>query len=188
MKTDVLSLLVENPVVAAVRSEDQIDAAIKSSCKVVFLLFGDLCNVADSVKRLQTKGKKVIVHIDLITGLGQKEAAVDFICKTIKADGIISTRTHLVHRASEQGFFSALRVFAIDSVVEENLTREISKARPDIVEILPGILPKYIARISRIIRTPIVTGGLISDKSDILAALGAGAVAVSASREELWEL
>lgn len=188
MKKGIVDLLTDSPVIAAVRNEEQLETAICSPCKVVFLLFGEICGVVEMVNRLQKAGKKVVVHVDLITGLGQKEAAVDYLCQVAKADGIISTRAHLVHRASEQGYFSALRIFAIDSMVEGNIKREIGKAKPDVIEILPGSIPKFIARISGIVRLPIVAGGLICDKSDVLAALSAGAWAVSTSREELWEL
>ena len=188
MRKDIVELLADSPVIAAVRSEEQIEAAIRSSCKVVFLLFGDVCNVPDLVNQIQKHEKKVVVHVDLITGLGQKEAAIDYICQTANADGIISTRAHLVHRASAQGRFSALRVFAIDSMVEGNIKRELGKAKPDVVEILPGIIPKFITHLAGIVRLPIVAGGLIHDKTDVLTALGAGAWAVSTSREDLWEV
>lgn len=188
MRRDIVDLLVDSPVIAAVRNEEQMETAMHSSCKVVFLLFGDACNVVELVNRLQKHGKKVVVHVDLITGFGPKEATVDYLCQVAKADGIISTRAPLVHHASEQGCFSALRIFAIDSMVEGNIKREIGKAKPDVIEILPGVIPKFITRLSGIVRIPIVAGGLIHDKSDVLAALGAGAWAVSTSREELWEL
>ena len=44
----------------------------------------------------------------------------------------------------------------------------------------------------KIVRTytdiPLVAGGLISDKKDIIAAFDAGVDAVSTTREELWGL
>ena len=35
---------------------------------------------------------------------------------------------------------------------------------------------------------PLIAGGLLSDKADVLASLGAGALCVSASDESLWAL
>ena len=35
---------------------------------------------------------------------------------------------------------------------------------------------------------PVIAGGLISDKEDIIAALDAGATAISTTKEELWFL
>lgn len=61
--------------------------------------------------------------------------------------------------------------------------------RPDLIEFLPGIvLPKMIKRINRVSRVPIIAGGLISDKEDVMNALDAGAIAISSTNEEVWQL
>ena len=38
------------------------------------------------------------------------------------------------------------------------------------------------------VSVPVIAGGLISDKEDIIAALDAGAAAISTTKEELWFL
>ena len=43
------------------------------------------------------------------------------------------------------------------------------------VEIMPGIMPEIIERLKIEIKIPIIAGGLISDKKDIIAALSVGA-------------
>ncbi len=48
-----------------------------------------------------------------------------------RADGIISTRPHLIRRGRELGLLTVLRVFAIDSKAVGNLTREAAAAGPD---------------------------------------------------------
>ena len=60
--------------------------------------------------------------------------------------------------------------------------------RPDFIEILPGVMPKIIARICRETQIPVIAGGLISDKEDILAALSAGARAISTTNPAVWEM
>lgn len=49
-------------------------------------------------------------------------------------------------------------------------------------------MPKVIRRLAAIVRKPVIAGGLISDKEDVLNALGAGAMAVSSSNPEVWLL
>lgn len=44
------------------------------------------------VEKVKGSGKLAFVHMDLIQGLSSKEAAVDYISKFTKADGIISTK------------------------------------------------------------------------------------------------
>ena len=47
---------------------------------------------------------------------------------------------------------------------------------------------KVLRRLSRELPVPLIAGGLLSDKADVLASLGAGALCVSASDESLWAL
>lgn len=57
---------------------------------------------------------------------------------------------------------------------------------PDFVEILPGILPRTITEISTQTPVPIIAGGLLRDKADVIAAMRAGAAAVSTLAPSLW--
>ncbi len=174
------------PVIAAVKNEAQLENALRSECEVVFLLFGDLLNVTELTERVREAGKFPVVHLDLVNGLSPRDIAVDFIAKTTRAGGIISTRPALVRRAKELGLFTVLRVFVIDSMALENLARDRLNVEPDVLEILPGVMPEILRRICRSVPTPVVAGGLLSQKKDVLAALDAGAVAVSTTDETLW--
>ena len=178
--------LAECPVIAAVKNEAQLENALRSECEVVFLLFGDLLNVAELTERVRAAGKFPVVHLDLVNGLSPRDIAVDFIAKTTRAGGIISTRPALVRRAKELGLFTVLRVFVIDSMALENLARDRLNVEPDVLEILPGVMPEILRRICRSVPTPVGAGGLLSQKKDVLAALDAGAVAVSTTDETLW--
>lgn len=177
-----------NPVIAAVKNEEQLSHALKSECNIIFLLFGDILNISSIVERIVCAGKHAIVHLDLINGLSSREIAVDFIAKTTKAEGIISTKPMMIRRAKELNLFTVLRIFVIDSMALSNLDRELEIADPNVIEILPGLMPDILKRISSSLSTPIVAGGLISTKQDILSALSAGAVAVSTTNEESWNL
>ena len=69
------------PVIPAVKGDEWIEAAKNSDSDVVYVLYGDICNIAEIVDELKEAGKKVIIHIDLIVGLSPKEISVDFIKK-----------------------------------------------------------------------------------------------------------
>ena len=47
-------------------------------------------------------------------------------------------------------------------------------------------MPKVIRRMCRELAVPVITGGLISEKEDVIAALDAGAAAISATNEDVW--
>lgn len=176
------------PVIAAVKDDVQLERALRSEIGVIFLLYGDIMNIASLCERVSTAGKKAIVHLDLVNGLSRREIAADFIAKTTTAAGVISTKPAILRRAGELGLFTVLRVFVIDSMALGNLEHEVSLCNPDVVEILPGVMPDVIRHITQLCSTPIVAGGLISSKKDILSALSAGAAAVSTTHEESWSL
>lgn len=175
------------PVIAAVKNEAQLARALAAECEVVFLLFGDILNIAGLTRRVRAAGKFPVVHMDLINGLSPREIAVDFLAETTQTGGVISTRPQLVRRAKELGLFTVLRVFVIDSMALESLSRERMGAEPDVLEILPGVMPEVLRRICARSPVPVVAGGLLSTKRDVLAALEAGVVAVSTTAESLWE-
>ena len=180
-------LIESNPVIAAVKDIDGLNACCaREEIKVVFILFGDICNIGTIVSQIKQADKVAMVHVDLITGLSGKEVAVDFIKNNTLADGIISTKPALIKRARELSLYTTLRVFVLDSMAFENIEHQMAVARPDIIEILPGLMPKVIRRVCRLVRVPVIAGGLISDKEDVMAALSAGAISVSTTNPKVW--
>ena len=55
-------------------------------------------------------------------------------------------------------------------------------------EIPHEVMPRVIKRICSSIKTPIIAGGLITDKEDVMAALSAGAIAVSSTNHQVWKM
>ena len=187
MNQKLYDLIETNPAVAAVKDMEGLDACCKmDEIKVVFILFGDICNISAIVGQIKESDKVAMVHIDLITGLSSKEVAVDFIRNNTSADGIISTKPALIKRARELSLYTTLRVFVLDSMAFENIEKQMSVARPDIIEILPGLMPKVIRRVCRLVKVPVIAGGLISDKEVGMAALSAGAISVSTTNQKVW--
>lgn len=181
-----------NPVIAAVKSDAGLQAAVEmEEIQVIFVLYGDVCTIPEILERIKAAGKKAMVHIDLIAGLSAKEISVEFIARQTKADGIITTKPALVRRAKELGIFAVLRFFVIDSLALkniENLEMQCGTSRPDFIEVLPGVMPKVLGRIAKVSRIPMIAGGLITEKEDVIAALSVGAIAVSSTNQDVWKL
>lgn len=181
-----------NPVIAAVKNDAGLQAAVEmEEIQVIFVLYGDVCTIPEILERIKAAGKKAMVHIDLIAGLSAKEISVEFIARQTRADGIITTKPALVRRAKEQGIFAVLRFFVIDSLALkniENLEMQCGTSRPDFIEVLPGVMPKVLGRIAKVSRIPMIAGGLITEKEDVIAALSAGAIAVSSTNQDVWNL
>lgn len=183
---DLPSLFAESPVVAAVKNSDGAARCIKSDVKIIFVLYGDILGVGKTVEALKTAGKTVFVHADLIGGLARDEFAVKFLKKNTRADGIISTKPALIRAAKQCGLVTIQRFFLIDSISFDNVIKQVETVPADCIEVLPGAMPKVISSLCRLTGKPVIAGGLITDKQDVMAALQAGASAVSTTREDVW--
>ena len=179
-------ILEDCPVIAAVKDETGLKECLYSESQIIFLLFGDICSVGRYVEIAKSAGKMVFVHMDLINGLGNKEVAVDFIREHTGVDGIISTKPQLVKRAKELGLFGILRIFVIDSMAFGNIEKNVAALVPAAGVLLPGLMPKIIKKLCSTVNVPIIAGGLISDKEDVMNALNAGAVAISVTNQRVW--
>ncbi|MEA4869164.1 MAG: glycerol-3-phosphate responsive antiterminator [Christensenella sp.] len=177
-----------NPIVAAVGNEEELSLALESDCRVVFLLMGNVLNIGSLTRRVHENGKCCIVHLDLIDGFSSKEIAVDALLKETGAEGIISTRGALIKRAKQLGMAAIQRGFMLDSRSLNSFEQQIQQSKPDFVEILPGLLPKVIATLKERMEVPIIAGGFIHEKEDVISALQAGALAVSASSPKIWSV
>ncbi|MGN6711264.1 glycerol-3-phosphate responsive antiterminator [Anaerocolumna jejuensis] len=189
MKRRFVNIIEDNPVIAAVKDEEGLEKSIQSDgIGVIFVLYGDICNIERIVSRIKEEGRIAIVHIDLITGLSGKDVSIDFIKQNTKADGIITTKQTLIKHAKELGLYTVLRYFVIDSMALFNIEKQSSLIQPDVIEILPGAMPKILKKISETSKVPIIAGGLISDKDDVMAALSSGAISISTTNSNVWVL
>ncbi|MDP4152443.1 MAG: glycerol-3-phosphate responsive antiterminator [Bacillota bacterium] len=175
----------QNPIIAAVRNEEHLDAALLSPVSNIFVLNADILNVGRLINKIKNSGKNAILHIDLLEGLGRDNKAVDFIINNIQPDGIITTRTAQIKHLSDKTFVIQ-RIFMIDNQSFETGIRTADSLKPDMIELMPGIIPRVISEFAKHTSVPIIAGGMVSTKDDVISALNAGAVAVSTGRSELW--
>lgn len=179
----------EHPVIASVRDEGLLPEALESRCRAVFLLstsIGRLGAVGDAVAEA---GKLLFVHLDFIGGLGRDEQALEYLAETARPLGLITTRTGLVQAARRLGLTPLQRLFLLDS---QSLTTGIDAARSsraEVVEVLPGIIPRAVAAIrAQLPHTLIIAGGLVRSPREVGRALQAGASGVSTSSTALWHM
>lgn len=178
----------DNPVIMAIKNNKDFNQCLENENKVVFVLYGNIETIPVLVKKLKAKGKTVIVHEDLIEGLSSSYYAASFIKRYTEADGIISTKPANVVYARKLGLFAVLRFFVFDSLSYNNMKDTIKDVNCDVIEILPGIMPGIIEDIKKRTNLPIIAGGLISNKEDVMRALNAGALAISSSNYNVWQM
>ena len=190
MNKEFVEAVGDNPIIAAIKNDEGLKNALKTDVGIVFILYGDVCTIPKIVSTVKKAGKIAMVHVDLIMGLNNsKDVSLDFIREYTEADGIITTKGNLIPHARELGLNTVLRYFVLDSIALLNIEKQSrpGTVQPDIIEILPGIIvPKMIEKINRISRVPIIAGGLISDKEDVMNALSNGATAISTTNEAVW--
>ena len=183
-----LDALADSPVIAAVKNDGELERALESDVAVLFLLYGTLVSLPELTRRVHDAGKLAFVHLDLVEGLAAREVAVDFVRANTAADGVISTKANLTRRARELGLVAIQRYFLLDSRALHALEQQFHPANADVVEVLPGLMPKIIAREAARIGVPVIAGGLIRDKEDVTGAFSAGAVAVSSTNPDVWNM
>ncbi len=188
MKQRMLNALEENPIIAAAKDDESLQQAIASSCRVIFILYGNLMTVSGLVNQIQAAGKLAFVHMDLIEGLSSKEIAVDSLKAMAGPDGIISTRATQIRRARHLGMMTVQRFFVIDSMSIRGLQSQLKIGKPDFIEVLPGLMPRVITDVIQITEAPLIASGLIQYKEEVVAALRAGAAAISTTAPGVWEL
>ncbi|WP_092094347.1 glycerol-3-phosphate responsive antiterminator [Curtobacterium sp. UNCCL20] len=182
----VLEALRDDPVIASVKDASALGQVLASDRGVVFVLYGSVLDIVEIVDRAKAAGKTVFVDVDLLDGFAAREVVVTWLAEHTRADGVLSTKSNLVRAAKRAGLVAVQRFFLVDSFSYHQLPRVVEQAKPDAIEILPGCMPRVITWLRDDIDVPIIAGGLVCDKADVVAALGAGAVAVASSDRDVW--
>ena len=167
MKKEFKEAIEDSPIIAAIKDDEGLKKCLTSESRVIFILYGDICNIPDIVEAVKSSGK---------------------IAKYTRADGIITTKPALIKRAKELGLYTILRLFVIDSMAYSNIEHQLRTAKPDLIEVLPALMPKVLAKVCKLSTVPVIAGGLVSDKEDVMALLQAGVVSISSTNEKIWFL
>jgi glycerol uptake operon antiterminator len=189
MDTDrLIEALGENPIIAALRDMEDLKAVLSSNAKVVFVLFGSIIDIGEICNTLKQHGKIVFVHLDMVNGLKGDAKGIEYIKRFADPFGILTTKPMNIKHAKSLGLYTIMRMFILDSLSLKTGVKNIAEVQPNAVEIMPGIANKIIINIKKETHLPIIAGGLIQTKKDVFDSIGAGAIAISTTAHELWEL
>lgn len=180
--------LLDEPVIAAVKTDDALTAALASPCSTVFLLASTLLNVGELVRRIHAAGKLAVVHIDLVDGLSAREVAVNSLIALCHPDGIISTHPVPDPAGAPSGPADHPAGVHPGLPFPEQPFRPAGTRQAG----LCGDPARHHAPGHHRDQYPhpgaVIAGGLLRDKADVMAAMRAGASAVSTSAPELWDI
>ncbi len=174
------------PVIAAARSFD--DAELIASVvgpTWVFVLGGSTTEIIATSRRLRELSCEVFIDVDMVRGVSRDADGVRLIREYAFPRGVISTHANVIGSAKRLGLDCIQRFFLLDSQAVESGLKQVARGEPDVIEILPGVLPEMIRKVKAQISQPLIAGGLIVSREQVEAALAAGAAGISSSSVEL---
>lgn len=172
-------------VIAAVSSEAEIAAACASPVETMFILKASILSIIKTSRFVRDHKKNLFIHLDRVDGLNGDAAALEFI-KKLGDVGIITTKSSVIRSAKNLQIPCIQRIFVVDSHSEQTAVENIETVAPDLIEVMPGIIPKAIRTLKRNIAVPLICGGLIETAEEAKEALEAGALAISTGKQHLW--
>ncbi|CUH97246.1 hypothetical protein P22_3373 [Propionispora sp. 2/2-37] len=178
----------KNPIIAAVRDVNRIEEAVKSPVDIIFMMAGDILTVEECVAKVREYQKIIFLHIDLIRGIASDKDGVRYLARKVKPDGIVSTKNQLIYAAKKEGLLTVHHVFLIDTQAYETAIKNIFDTKPDMVELMPGLMSRVIRQLGQVIECPIIAAGLIKSQEEIEQALAAGARGVAIGEPKLWTI
>lgn len=184
---DITEVLVENPIIAAISSEAELNAVLEDNPKVIFILKCSILDIESICRRLKENDKIVFVHLDMIEGLKGDAFGIEYI-KRCQVDGIISTRIQNIKQANRSGLMTIQRIFMIDSQSFKTGVQGAKDAKPTAIEVMPGVAFRVVKEMSCETNIPVIAGGLIKEKIEVMDGLAAGAIAISTSAQALWNI
>ncbi|EZX25854.1 MULTISPECIES: glycerol-3-phosphate responsive antiterminator [Mammaliicoccus] len=173
-------------ILPAIRSMKDMEKFLKMDYERCVLLDTHIGHLQGILEQMKKHQKEVMLHIDLIKGLSNDEAAVEYVIQQYKPHGIISTKSKIIKRAKKLNTLTILRVFILDSTALSRSIELIKQSDPDLVEVLPGVATKVIKEISDKTGKRIIAGGLINTKEEIDLAIKSGAQYVTSSDITIW--
>ena len=176
----------DNPVIAAVQNKKALERALALHMPTVFLLW---CRyiLGQGVGRHGARGRmQCIFAYGPDRRLASTAKALDYVKKRVSPCGIISTKSTLIKYARESGLFCIQRFFMVDSASYQSALQTVGKTRPSMVELMPGHHTRCHPPLYSGTAVPVIAGGLVTERREVIDVLAAGALGVSTGRESLW--
>jgi glycerol uptake operon antiterminator len=162
-----------------------------SRASTVFLQGGalrDLARVLDDFRDQQLAEISLFVHIDLLAGLENSDAGLEYLAGFERITGVVTVHHHLAAQARRLGLLSVVRLFMSDSRAMDRALSIADKSRPDAIEILPAAAAPKVAGDFASCRIPRIAGGLCRNEADVDEVLASGCRAVTSTSPALWRL
>ena len=177
--------LVDYPLISGFYNIDNVEVMLNSPSKNIFLFDGNIFNLKDISTKIKENGKSLYIFVDSIDGFSKDTWGLEYMVKNIGLDGIISRKSSIIKMSMDMGVFTIQRTVIYNTKTLNDTLSALRNNRPHALEVLPGLLPEIIHRLSKETRIPIIASGLINTKDDIKKCLDSGAIGVCTSNFQL---
>jgi glycerol uptake operon antiterminator len=185
-KQEFLRLSQQHPVAAAIKSQEEFAKALSSKAALLFILKGNAFHLASFIIQAHEQNKGVVVHIDLISGIGKDRAGIHYL-RNLGVDAIITSRSQLIAAGRAEKLVTIQRLLLLDDLALETGVRTVARSQPDIIEVLPGVIfPEVAPRLLSLLQGPFIAGGFIRTLAEVEHIKASGALLCSSSTQELW--
>jgi glycerol uptake operon antiterminator len=182
---DFLARLAGSRCCAAVLSDEQLELALASRTEIVFLLRGNGLALGPEIRRIHAAGKLAAVHLDLVDGVRADARGVAWLAR-LGADALITSHGRLMPVIREEGAIAILRLLLSRRTHLDTAFTAVSRARPDIIEVLPGVILPTLTGLMPTFGVPLLAGGFIRTEADAEDVIKAGAAGITTSAPNLW--
>lgn len=173
-------------ILPAIKRMKDFEKVLESDYTYIVMLDLHISQLVGAAKYAKAHNKKLLLHADMIQGLKSDKYAAEFLCQNLRPAGLISTRGEVLRTAKKNGLLAIQRLFLLDTIALETSYNLAEKVEPDLIEVLPGVVPDLISKVQKATGVSVIAGGLIENEADLKRALDAGAQAITTSRQELW--
>src|SRR5699024_2677892 len=108
-------------VIAAIKTQEQLEKALLTDVEVIFVLSARLTNLTELSEKIKKAGKTGFIHVDLVKGFSVDESIIEYIARFTAFDGIISTKASLISPAKNLHLIVIERFFLLYLIEFENV-------------------------------------------------------------------
>ena len=123
--------MINQRIVPAVTNMKDFEKFLESRLEYCVLMNLHISLMEQMLPMAKKKGKKVLVHLELIHGLSSDEYGCEYACQRLRVDGVISTKGKVVETAKKNKKLAVLRLFLIDTKSLEKGLNLCSTVQPD---------------------------------------------------------
>lgn len=186
---DIIFELKKNPVIPCTNNFNDILEKKYNAIKIVLLYDLNIFGLIDIAKKNKTANKIIILNIDTLKGLVADEYGIKFLRDCIGINVLTTASPKTVNCLKKLDMPVIQSMFILDTKSLKKGIELIKTGKPDLIDIRPGILyPKAFEYIRKSFDFPVICSGFINNKEDLIKILDSGAIGITTSSRELWNL